>query len=255
MHIYLIELFSRKDWKGYSVFKKGLVLLMFSIFPYRTWKKYPLHVLRALEINNLTVVNDLTLMDFIFELKFRRCSHLLMTFREMLNIYRMTRFTAHLSGDIAEVGVYRGGSAAIMAHFKGDRFLHLFDTFEGLPEPNKEKDILEKGSMNVTSEPVVHKLLAPYSGWKTYKGIFPSTSGPVEERAFSLVHLDTDLYDGTLQSLEFFYDRMQPGGVIMTHDYGDLLTPGVREAFDLFFSDKPEVVVELWDTHAMVVKQ
>lgn len=250
----MTNIFKRKDWKGYPVFKKGYFMMLFSIFPYRSWKKYPKEILQALEISNVDVMNDMPLMDFIFELKYKRCSHLLMTFREMLNIFRMVKRTEKLEGDIAEVGVYRGGSAAIMAHFKGNRQLHLFDTFEGLPDVNKEKDILEKGSMNVTSEDMVKGLLKGYNGWQTYKGIFPGTSGPVENRTFSFVHLDTDLYDGTLQSLGFFYNRMQKGGVIMTHDYSDLLTPGVKEAFDLFFSDKPEVVVELWDTHAMVVK-
>lgn len=250
----MFSLLYKKDWKGYPVLKKGFYLLLFSIFPYRTWKKFPKEVIKVLEIGNVNVMNDQALMDFIFELKYKRCSHLLMTFREMLNIYRMVKHTEKLTGDIAEVGVYRGGSAAIMAHFKGGRQLHLFDTFEGLPEVNKEKDILEKGCMNITSEDMVKSLLNEYTGWQTYKGIFPGTSGPIENRTFSFVHLDTDLYDGTLQSLGFFYNRMQKGGVIMTHDYSDLLTPGVKEAFDLFFSHKPEVVVELWDTHAMVVK-
>jgi hypothetical protein len=250
----MIDILTRKDWKGYSVFKKGLILMLFSISPYRTWRKYPKSIIRALEINNLDICNDMSVMDFIFELKHRRCSHLLMTFREMINIYRMVRRTGNLDGDIAEVGVYRGGSAAIMAHFKGNRQLHLFDTFEGLPEVNKEKDVLEKGSMNDTSEQVVRNLLRNYEGWHIYKGIFPDTSGPVQDKVFSFVHLDTDLYDGTLQSLNFFYGRMQKWGVIMTHDYSDLLTPGVKEAFEFFFSDKPEAVVELWDTHAMVVK-
>jgi O-methyltransferase len=250
----MIELLKRKDWKGYPVFRKAFYLMLFSIFPYRAWKKYPKEISMALEINNVNVLNDLPLMNFIFELKYKRCSHLLMTFREMLNIYQMVKRTEKLEGDIAEVGVYRGGSAAIMAHFKGNRQLHLFDTFEGLPEVNREKDTLEKGSMNATSEETVKKLLNGYPGWQTYKGIFPDTSGPIENRTFSVVHLDTDLYDGTLQSLDFFYDRMQKGGIIMTHDYNDILTPGVKEAFDLFFSDKPEPVIELWDTHAMVVK-
>jgi O-methyltransferase len=251
----MLNFFTRKDWKGYSVIKKGLILLLFSIFPYRVWKKYSASVIRSLEINNVDVCNDKALMDFIFELKYRRCSHLLMTFREMINIYRMVRRTENLDGDITEVGVYRGGSAAIMAHFKGNRRLNLFDTFEGLPDVNKEKDVLEKGSMNVTSEQMVKNLLKDYNNWFIYKGIFPDTSEPVRNNTFSFVHLDTDLYDGTLQSLNFFYNRMQQGGIIMTHDYNDLLTPGVKEAFDLFFKDKSESIVELWDTHALVVKQ
>lgn len=244
----------RKDWKGYSVFKKGTIQLLFSIFPLRTWNKYSTSVIKSLELNNVDVCNDKALMDFIFDLKYRRCSHLLMTFREMINIYKMVKRTEGLDGAIAEVGVYRGGSAAIMAHFKGNRHLHLFDTFEGLPDVNADRDILEKGSMNVTSENIVKDLLKDYDNCFTYKGIFPDTSDPIKDKVFSFVHLDTDLYDGTLQSLNFFYSRMQKGGVMMTHDYSDLLTPGVKQAFDEFFADKPESVVEIWDTHALAIK-
>jgi len=101
---------------------------------------------------------------------------------------------------------------------------------------------------------MVRDLLKDYDNCFIYKGIFPDTSDPIKKNTFSFVHLDTDLYDGTLQSLNFFYNRMQQGGIIMTHDYSDLLTPGVKEAFDLFFKDKPESIVELWDTHAVVIK-
>jgi hypothetical protein len=194
-------------------------------------------------------------MDFIFELKYIRCSKLLMTFREMINIYRMVKKTEQFDGAIAEVGVYRGGSAAIIAHFKGNRHLHLFDTFEGLPEVHAEKDtFLYKGIMHDTNEQIVRNLLKDYENCFIYKGIFPDTSDPIKNSAFSFVHLDTDLYVGTMLSLKFFYSRMQKGGVILTHDYNDLLTPGVKDAFDEFFADKPESIVEIWDTHALVIK-
>ena len=40
-----------------------------------------------------------------------------------------------IAGDFAEFGVYKGRAAyRIESHMKGDRKLHLFDSFEGLPE-------------------------------------------------------------------------------------------------------------------------
>jgi hypothetical protein len=53
---------------------------------------------------------------------------------EACQIFNAVRQTAKLAGDLAEVGVYQGGSAKLIAEAKGDRPLHLFDTFEGLPE-------------------------------------------------------------------------------------------------------------------------
>jgi hypothetical protein len=248
-------LFKKKDWKGFPVFKKGLILFLFSLDPLQAWKKYNNDLLKALEVTNVEICNNKELMNFMFNLKYSRCPKLLMTFREMINLYKALKKTEKLDGDIAEVGVYRGGSAAIFAHFKGERSLNLFDTFEGLPEVNRKKDILQKGQMKDTSEQMVRDLLKDYSNISIYKGIFPDTAVSVKDKKFSLINLDTDLYDSTYSSLDFFYPRMQKGGIIITHDYGDLLAPGVREAFDKFFADKHEPIIELWDTQAMIVKQ
>ena len=43
------------------------------------------------------------------------------------------KITGKVTGDIAEVGVYKGGSAKIICSAKGDRHLHLFDTFAAFP--------------------------------------------------------------------------------------------------------------------------
>ena len=66
--------------------------------------------------------------------------------------------------------------------------------------------------------------------------------------------MDGDIYESTLEGLRFFYPRMNKGGIILSHDYCSLGFPGVKRAFDEFMSDKPEPVIELWDSQALVVK-
>jgi O-methyltransferase len=85
-----------------------------------------------------------------------------------------------------------------------------------------------------------------------YPGLFPDTTGPVEHRRFSFVHLDVDLKSSTRACLEFFYPRLLPGGVLLTHDYSYL--DGVREAFAEFFATRPERPMELPTSQAMLVK-
>jgi hypothetical protein len=65
------------------------------------------------------------------------------------------------------------------------------------------------------------------------------------------VHLDADLYASTTAGLEFFYPRMIPGGIIITHDFSIL--PGVAHAFSEFFLQKGRAIIELPTTQAMVV--
>src|SRR5258708_7091280 len=50
---------------------------------------------------------------------------------DFFNLYQLALNTAKLPGDIAEVGVFQGGSAKLIASLKGTKGLHLFDTFEG----------------------------------------------------------------------------------------------------------------------------
>src|SRR4051812_43432638 len=52
---------------------------------------------------------------------------------EAFILHSVSSSVGRLPGDFAEVGVYQGASARILCEIKGDRQLHLFDTFEGLP--------------------------------------------------------------------------------------------------------------------------
>lgn len=170
---------------------------------------------------------------------------------EMTQIACCVQYAAALDGDVAEVGVSSAGSAKLIAEMKGDKKLHLFDTFEGLPEPGKaDKGFLKR--QYACSLGSVQTYLSGYSGITFYKGLFPETAGPVQDRGFAFVHLDVDLYQSTLDALKFFYPRVVPRGVILSHDYSTF--PGVRKAFDEFFSDKRERVIELATSQCLVVK-
>lgn len=59
---------------------------------------------------------------------------MLLGLNEAYSIYRTPEKTQKIPGEIAEVGVYKGGSAKIICEAKGEKSLHLFDTFEGIPE-------------------------------------------------------------------------------------------------------------------------
>ena len=151
--------------------------------------------------------------------------------------------TENIPGDIAEVGVYRGGSAKIIADMVKDKQIYLFDTFEGLPTNTiYDKDRfppLNKGSMKETSVEEVRKYV-PFKNVHIYKGVFPKTAGVIKDKRFSFVHLDTDLYVGTKAGLKFFYPRMNKGGIFLIHDYPCFL--GVEKAVIEFLLNKKEQI-------------
>jgi O-methyltransferase len=185
--------------------------------------------------------------------KIRSETDILLEDIEAYHIYMAVKRTHKVPGDIAEVGVYRGGSAKIICTAKGDRHLHLFDTFEGLPQVDEVDAVwpFYEGKFAASFE-AVRKYLDDECNVFFYKGIFPDTSGPVQDRTFSLVNLDVDTYESTKQCLIFFYSRMNPGGIIISHDY--ITAPGVRKAFDEFFEEKREPVIETAGSQCLVVK-
>lgn len=67
----------------------------------------------------------------------REQTAMLMTDPEAWGIYASAKRTGRVSGDIAELGVFRGGSARLICEVKGDRGLHLFDTFAGPPNSSE----------------------------------------------------------------------------------------------------------------------
>jgi hypothetical protein len=177
---------------------------------------------------------------------------MLLSLPEAYSIFSTVQRTAKVPGDIAEVGVYQGGSAKLICEAKGARQLHLFDTFQGLP-PRKNIDPARFTECRYAcSLESVQQYLRSYSRICFYKGLFPETAHPVNNCRFSFVHLDVDLYESTRSSLEYFYPRMPPGAVILSHDY--VTAEGVRAAFDEFFEAKVEPVIELVGDQCMVVK-
>jgi O-methyltransferase len=182
----------------------------------------------------------------------RRERRWLLTSNEAFTVYSLARAQAKHEGALAEVGTYQGGSARMICEAKGDRPLHVFDTFEGLPAAAAQDGKVHRENQYACSLESVQKYLSGYTNVSFYKGRFPETSAPVENLRFSFAHFDVDLYEGTLACLEFFYPRMLPGGVMLSHDYSIL--SGVREAFATFLKGKPEPLIELPTTQCMVVK-
>ncbi len=161
------------------------------------------------------------------------------------------RRSAKIPGEMAELGVYRGGSARLICAVKGERPLHLFDTFEGLPEATEHDPKFRGGGFQGSLEEV-QKLLQPFPAVHYHKGFFPQSAEALGDLRFSFVHLDVDLYQSTVSGLEWFYPRLHSGGILISHDYP--VAEGVRKAFDEFFADKPESLIELSGNQVAFVK-
>ena len=70
----------------------------------------------------------------------------------------------------------------------------------------------------------------------------------------SFVHIDVDLYQPTRDSLEFFYPRMNDGGIIIVDDFACSVCPGATRAVEEALSDKPEQMISLSDGGGFLIK-
>lgn len=71
-------------------------------------------------------------------------------------------------------------------------------------------------------------------------GTFESTMNQkdAEGLRFSLIFLDCDLYDGYMETLNYGWERLIPGGLVFLDEYYSLKFPGARIAVNEFFADK-----------------
>ena len=191
---------------------------------------------------------DGKLLNLIRHLRYKE--GMLLTFTEAVQLVDCVSSCSKLDGAMAEVGVYKGGSAKLICNYKGSKELYLFDTFEGLPYIDKESGYFEKGQYSSQFE-LVKDSLKDFQNVHLVKGLFPQSGASIEGSKFCFVHLDVDLYESTLDCLKFFYNKMVRGGMILTHDYP--LIPGVKKAFDEFFADKPECVIKMSGNQGLVV--
>jgi len=162
-----------------------------------------------------------------------------------MNIAEFTmfnKFTEHLGGGVAEVGVNKGCSAEEMVLCFPGREIHLFDTFAGIPDTLTEHDhAYEVGAHNDTSYEDVAKKFKNHSNVHIWPGLFPDTTVGVLGEKFCFVNIDVDILQSTKDCWEFFYPMMCYNGVIyIQDDYNCDTTPGVRIATNEFLKDKPE---------------
>jgi O-methyltransferase len=171
-------------------------------------------------------------------------------------ILSLVKSVLHLDGALAECGVYRGSTliplGLYLAQNNVKKKLLGFDSFEGFGDLDRGGSIegayfQAHGTCNDTSYEMVQSMVDRFglSNVTIVKGFFNETLPKVKNERFCFVNLDVDLYESYKVCLEFFYDRMVPGGVILLDEYNDPPWPGCNRAVDEFLADKPEDLAEV----------
>jgi hypothetical protein len=186
--------------------------------------------------------------------------------QRLYSIYLTVKYVveAQIPGDVAECGVFKGGSAIMLAeafaHF-GDtsRRIFLFDTFAGWPAPSVQdtdfvgqdfsaiyaSEICQTSATEKKSNPSIFKLenffvrtrnailretRYPVDRIVFVKGLVENTLPHPDLKTLSILRLDTDFYESTEWELNVLWPCLSYGGVMLIDDYGQFY--GARKAVD-----------------------
>jgi O-methyltransferase len=182
-------------------------------------------------------------------------------------VAQLCRAVAHLvehrvAGDFVECGVFRGASIVCMVRrlqslSVTDRDIWLYDTFEGMPEPESvdrfysepegeqfkswERTKRQDGGSDWVRadldevKKIVLRCGYPAERLHFIKGLVEETIPQTMPESIALLRLDTDFYASTKHELLHLYPRVVSGGVVIIDDYGAYR--GARQAVDEYLAE------------------
>lgn len=154
-------------------------------------------------------------------------------------LYSLAKQAMRLDGDFFECGVYKGGTAILLAELlaaKGTAGirLHLFDTFEGMPETDAKIDLHRLWDFADTDIDSVRARVGRQDLVELHQGFIPATFSGMENARIAFAHIDVDIYQSVLDCCSFVMPRLVAGGFVIFDDYGFPSCPGARKAVDDF---------------------
>jgi O-methyltransferase len=176
-------------------------------------------------------------------------------------LWRLAGQSWKVPGDILEVGVWKGGTGCLIASAlqgQGDsRTVWLCDTFKGVVKAGDKDTQYKGGEFADTSTALVEQLIEDMGlkNIRLLEGIFPDETGPqVQDRRFSLCHIDVDVYQSAKDVFDFVWPRMSVGGVVVFDDYGFLGTEGIIQFVNEQTPGRDRVMVHNLNGHAIAIK-
>ncbi|MGL4237646.1 TylF/MycF family methyltransferase [Tabrizicola sp.] len=167
--------------------------------------------------------------------------------------------TRKIPGDMIETGVWRGGACILMrgmlkAWCDETRTVWVADSFAGLPPPDAESYPADAGDTHHKVEVLAVSLETVQANFSLYglldervrflKGWFKDTLPDAPIERLSVIRLDGDMYESTMDGFRALYHKLSPGGYLIVDDYHAV--KGCRAAVHDFISTlEPREKVEI----------
>jgi len=213
--------------------------------------------------DNLVLLDVLSpwLADDAFLNVWRRASiHTLTDIHRSYELYQCVRETASVPGEILEVGVWRGGTGAVLAsaaqRWKPDSRVWLCDTFSGVVKAGQLDPNYHGGEHSDTSPAIVAALMEQLHLTNTViaEGIFPEdTAARLGDARIALCHIDVDVYQSAADVVAWVLPRMAGGGMLVFDDYGFSSCKGITRIVDELRSGGDWIYFYNLNKHAVLV--
>ena len=176
-------------------------------------------------------------------------------------LWQLVEETAKLEGALIEIGVWKGGSGALIAKkakLSGIKDkVYLCDTFKGIVKSCKKDSFYKDEDLADTSretvEEVINKL--KLDNTKILVGIFPEeTSKLVSDKTFRFCHIDVDVYESAKDIVKWLWPKLVVGGMIVFDDYGFPNSDGIMCFVNEERNKKDRLVIHNLNGHAILIK-
>lgn len=184
------------------------------------------------------------------------------TLVDIYRCYELWQISSRLKNNkaaILEVGVWRGGTAALLAMANDNNGrVYLCDTFEGVAKAGEKDNRYTGGEHADTSIETVETLFnhQGISGYQILKGIFPDTNAELlESQQFKICHIDVDVYESAKDIFNWVWPRMIIGGVVVFDDYGFAACAGITQLVNELAAAVPDAFfVHNLNGHGLLIK-
>ena len=137
-------------------------------------------------------------------------------------------YVKHLEGDFVECGVNTGAYAKAVIEYINFNALNktffLLDTYEGLVATQITEAEKQAGVANYLSaySNVYEQVIDRFKNdrVKIIKGMVPDTLPEITAQKIAYLSIDMNVWKPELDAMEYLWDRIVPGGILIHDDYG-----------------------------------
>ena len=178
------------------------------------------------------------------------------------------RSAMQVEGDFVECGVNAGfTSSAIMHHLRWqciEKVFFLIDTFRGpvlsqySDEEAQQRRVTEDARAKGSYVTDLERVRANYSEWpnaEIVQGVVPDVLEQVKVEQVAFLHLDMNCAKPERAALEYFWEKLSPGGVVLLDDYAAYGYDALAKAIDDAAGARGAKVLSLPTGQGLILKR